>query len=175
MYEDLKNIYKTPIAKEAYKLLGVTEYQGNGNNPTILGWAKELGHTIRDYYTKDAIAWCGLFMGICAKRAGYLPPSGFDTLRALSWAKWGDPIFGEPLLWDVLVFKRQEGGHVGLYVGEDKLCYHVLGGNQGDKVSIVRIPKERLVAARREPMNSLPKSKVRVFRQGNGKVSENEA
>ena len=36
------------------------------------------------------------------------------------------------MLGDILTFKRNGGGHVGLYVGEDKDCYHVLGGNQGN-------------------------------------------
>lgn len=174
MYDDLKEVYKTPLAFEAIKLIGTKEYAGEADNPTILQWASELGHTIKDYYRKDSIAWCGLFMGVCAKRAGYVPPSGFDTLRARSWAKWGDPVTGNPLLWDVLIFERQGGGHVGIYVGEDKVCYHVLGGNQGDTVSIVRIPKERHIATRREPMNSFPKAKQRIFRSAKGIVSVNE-
>jgi len=174
-YKDLNERYKTPLAKEAMALFGVTEYQGADNNPTILEWAKELGHTISQYYTKDEIAWCGLYMGICAKRAGYIPPEGFDTLRAKSWSKWGDPVTGNALLWDVLVFDRQGGGHVGIYVGEDDKCYHVLGGNQGDKVSITRIPKERMVAIRREPMNSCPACKVIIKRAPSGAISQNEA
>lgn len=36
-------------------------------------------------------------------------------------------------------------GHVGFYVGEDAKGYYVLGGNQGDKVSVVRIAKDRLL------------------------------
>lgn len=174
-YKDLENMYKTPLAKEALALYGTTEFEGAANNPVILGWAKELGHTISDYYRKDEIAWCGLYMGVCAKRAGYIPPVGFNTLRAKSWSQWGDPITGEPMLWDILVFNRQGGGHVGIYVGEDNVCYHVLGGNQGDRVSISRVPKERLVAARREPMNSLPKTLKRIYRAPNGAISTNEA
>ena len=174
MYDDLKDRYKTPLAHEAMKLIGVKEFQGESNNPIIIQWANELGHTIKEYYRKDSIAWCGLFIGICAKRSGYIPPSGFDTLRARSWVKWGDPIKGEPVLWDILIFERQGGGHVGIYVGEDKVCYHVLGGNQGDEVSIVRIPKERFLMARKEPMNSFPKAKVKIIRDAKSKPSENE-
>jgi uncharacterized protein (TIGR02594 family) len=174
-YKDLEAAVIIPIMNEALKLYGVRELAGEGNNPIILGWAKELNHTVKSFYTKDSIAWCGLFMGVCAKRAGYQPPEGFHVLRARSWGKWGDPIHGFPLLGDILIFERQGGGHVGLYVGEDKVCYHVLGGNQGDVVSIVRIPKERLVTARRSPMNRLPKIVNRVMRSGNGKISTNEA
>ncbi|MEG8056929.1 hypothetical protein QP150_09490 [Sphingomonas sp. 22L2VL55-3] len=40
------------------------------------------------------------------------------------------------------------GGHVGFYVGEDATAYHVLGGNQGDTVSVARIAKDRCIARR---------------------------
>jgi hypothetical protein len=42
-------------------------------------------------------------------------------------------------LGDVLAFVRNGGGHVGLYVDEDASAYHVLGGNQSDRVSITRV------------------------------------
>lgn len=174
-YKDLETTYKTPLAKEALALYGVTEFAGNANNPIILEWAKELGHTISDYYRKDEIAWCGLFMGVCAKRAGYLPPSGFDALRAKSWANWGEPVYVDPVKYNILVFERTGGGHVGLYVGEDKKCYYVYGGNQGDKTGFARLPKERLFAVRREPMLIYPSSLTRIYRSPNGVVSENEA
>jgi len=48
----------------------------------------------------------------------------------------------------VLVFERPGGGHVGFYVGEDATAYHVLGGNQGDAVTIARIAKDRCIARR---------------------------
>lgn len=48
----------------------------------------------------------------------------------------------------MLVFDRAGGGHVGFYVGEDLTSYHVLGGNQGDRVSIMRLEKSRCVARR---------------------------
>ena len=39
-------------------------------------------------------------------------------------------------------------GHVGFYAGEDADAFHVLGGNQGNAVSIVRIGRDRLLGAR---------------------------
>jgi hypothetical protein len=47
-----------------------------------------------------------------------------------------------------LVFKREGGGHVGFYLGEDASSYQVLGGNQDDAVSVARLPKTRLIASR---------------------------
>ena len=174
-YIDLNLCLTLPLLKEAVLLYGIREFDGVANNPIILEWAKELGSTISQYYRADSIAWCALFMSVCAKRAGYRPPEGFDILRAKSFAKWGDPIAGEPVLGDILVFNREGGGHVGIYVGEDKNLYHVLGGNQGDCVSIARIPKERIVTVRRPPMNAMPKCAKRVFRAPQGIISTNEA
>lgn len=173
-YKDLNDCLVIPILRQAIMLYGTREFDGAANNPVILDWAKELGSTISQYYRADSIAWCALYLSICAKRAGYQPPEGFDILRAKSFAKWGDPIAGDPILGDILVFDRSGGGHVGLYVGEDHNTYHVLGGNQGNCVSIVRIPKERLLTARRSPMNSCPKCAKRIFRAPTGSISTNE-
>lgn len=167
-YADLNSCLSIPILHQALMLYGTTEYAGSDNNPVILDWAKELNHTISQWYRSDSTAWCALFISVCAKRAGFQPPEGFDAVRAKSFAKWGDPVFGEPVLADILVFHRAGGGHVGLYVGEDSTCYHVLGGNQGDTVNIVRIPKERLIAARRSPANSCSKHAKRIYRSAKG-------
>lgn len=145
-YQFLLSITSPKIVQEAIKLYGTKEIAGDKNNPVILGWGDELGGWIDEYYTADSIPWCGLFVGVCAKRAGF--PFGQKALSALEWTKWGTPV-KVPMLGDVLVFKRQGGGHVALYVGEDDTHYHILGGNQSDEVNIVRKPKNQLYAARR--------------------------
>jgi len=48
----------------------------------------------------------------------------------------------------VLVFELAGGGHVGFYVGEDLTSYHVLGGNQGKRVSVMRLEKSRCIRRR---------------------------
>lgn len=157
---------------EALKLYGVKETPGAANNPIILDWAKEVGAAD---YKHDSIAWCGLGMSVCAKRAGWeYRPKG-NPLWALNWATWGDPV-KTPMLGDVLTFKRPGGGHVGQYVGEDASAYHVLGFNQGDAVSIVRILKARLYAARRAPWKVAQPANVRVVKLAStGGLSKNEA
>jgi hypothetical protein len=72
-------------------------------------------------------------------------------------------------------FTRNGGGHVGFYVGEDSTSYHVLGGNQGDKVSVVRILKKRLVQARRPAYNSQPTNVRKITLAPNGIISDNES
>jgi len=155
---------------KAVELYGVTEAIGSKNNPVILGWAKELG--IDKVYNEDSIPWCGLYIAIVMQRAGRQPVK--DPLWAANWANFGVES-KTPMLGDVLVFTRQGGGHVGLYAGEDNQAYHVLGGNQGDKVSIVRIAKARLSQARRPAYNVQPINVRRMILKSNGKLSTNEA
>lgn len=164
---------KTPeILVQAVRLYGVREKPGPDNSPVIMAWAKELGGVAGNWYTSDDKAWCGLFIAICSQRAGFKAPDGFSALRARDWAKWGNPISGQPGRGDVLVFERTGGGHVGLYVAEDKTCYHVLGGNQSDMVNVSRIEKSRLLTARRSP--GITKA-VQTFVNAAGKISKNEA
>jgi uncharacterized protein (TIGR02594 family) len=154
---------------EALKLYGTQERQGAGSNPMILEWAKELG--LRDY-TADSIPWCGLFVAIVAHRAG--KPLAASPLWARSWANWGTKS-PKAALGDILVFSRNGGGHVALYVGEDDNYYHCLGGNQGDAVSIVRISKERCIAVRRFYSVGVPANVRSVKLAANGTPSTNEA
>lgn len=172
-YRWLEDEKSPAILREALNCYGIAEFKGDANNPIIIEWAKEVGGWIGSWYTQDSVPWCGLFIAVCAKRAGF--PFNQKALSALEWANWGDraPV---PMLGDVLVFKRPSGGHVGIYVGEDHACFHVLGGNQSDAVNVMRIDKSRLVAARRCPWKISQPANVRVVKlAATGKVSENEA
>jgi len=125
--------------------LGTREAAGPANNPTIIGWAKRLGTAVLGIaYNADSVPWCGLFVATCMAEAGIAPPS--IAVRASSWDKFGEP--ARPFVGAVLRFARPGGGHVGFAVGEDATRFFVLGGNQGDRVSIVPIEKARLVACR---------------------------
>lgn len=128
---------------EARQHLGVREVPGKLHNPKIMGWiqevgAKALGIPVND----DETPWCGTFMAMLMRRAGLASPA--IAVRASSWGKWGRQLNG-PRLGCVLVFSRAGGGHVGLYLSEDATHYHVLGGNQSDSVSIMRLEKSRLI------------------------------
>ncbi len=152
---------------EALALYGIRETIGSDNNPTILEWAKDLNLPA---YNADEIPWCGLFCAIVAKRAGKKIPE--NPLWARNWIAWGSKCV--PALGCVLVFSRgASSGHVGIYVGEDADCYHVLGGNQGDSVSIARIRKGRLIAAR-ESYNVRPANVRSVYLSDSGVISSNE-
>lgn len=156
---------------EALKLFGTLEAPGAKDNPVILAWAAQLG--LSKTYSHDSIPWCGLFMGIVAKRAGKVIPD--SLLWALSWADFGKEATGGAMLGDALTFKRNGGGHVALYVGEDATAYHCLGGNQSDKVCITRIAKSRLYRARRPIYAVQPANVRKVKLASTGKLSTNEA
>ncbi|MGE7157263.1 TIGR02594 family protein [Methylorubrum rhodesianum] len=159
------------VLVEALALFGTKETPGAASNPTILAWAKETG-LARDY-TNDGIAWCGLFVATVVKRAGFEPVA--KPLWARNWASFGTKA-DKASLGDVLVFSRDGGGHVGLYVGEDASAYHVLGGNQSDQVCVSRIAKSRCLAVRRCPWKLAQPGNVRPVRlAAGGALSVNEA
>ena len=141
---------------EGVKLHGTIELPGNADSPTLLAWAREVG--LDRVYTHDSIPWCGLFMALCAHRATWELPEG--PLWALNWAKWGTSE-DVPMLGDVMTFQRHGGGHVAMYVGEDETHWHILGGNQSDRVCIIRRSKPDLYAARRAPWRHAQPANVR--------------
>lgn len=155
---------------EFLKIHGTVEKAGAGNNPEIMRWAEVTG--LRKVYTADSIPWCGLGMAYVAHMAG--KPVVKDPLWALNWAKFGVAV-DHPELGDIVAFKRDGGGHVGIYVGEDATAYHVLGCNQSDACNITRIAKSRLYAARRPIYNVQPANVRRVHLAASGALSRNEA
>ena len=169
-YDWLKKETAPRILVQAVKHLGVKEIVGKEHNPTILGWAREL--KLASVYNADEIPWCGLFVAYCCKMAALEVVD--KPLWALSWSNWGfEPT--EAMLGDVLTFKRNGGGHVGIYVGEDDTHFHVLGGNQGNAVSVSRIDKNRLFKARRTMWKIAQPANVRVIKlEPKGVITTNE-
>lgn len=147
---------------------GVREIVGPKHNSTIMGWLRKLGSWIKD----DDTPWCGTFCAAVMQEAGLPYPREYP--RAKAWADYGANLRTTHLApGAILVFSRNGGGHVGFYVGEDATAYHVLGGNQGNAVNIMRIAKSRCIATRwprGEPVLGGP---VRLA--ANGDLSRNEA
>jgi uncharacterized protein (TIGR02594 family) len=173
-YKWLEQITPPRTIQEALKLYGTKEIKGPKHNQVILDWAKELG--ISGIVKDDEQAWCGLFAAVVVTRAGKeLPLKSYDILRALKWVGFGKEIPKmDASLGDILIFKREGGGHVGFYVGEDAAAYHVLGGNQSDMVCMTRIAKNRLFAVRRPIYNNQPSSVKKYILGATGPVSVNE-
>lgn len=174
-YDYLKKVTAPQILVKALELIGTKEIIGSIHNNIIISWAKDL--KIEKIYTADEIAWCGLFMAIVCQRANVatgITPT--EALWALNWNKYGTKQ-KTAMLGDILTFKRPGGGgHVGIYVGEDDNCYHVLGGNQSNAVTIARLEKTRCAGVRRTAWKiAQPESVKQVFLNANGFISKNES
>ncbi len=154
--------------------LGTREAAGALNNPTIMGWAKKLGIKVLGIvYNADSVPWCGVFVATCLQEAGL--PSAPIAVRATAWATYGQRLRFERLApGAILVFQRPGGGHVGFYMGEDADAFHVLGGNQGNAVTIMRIMKDRCIAARWPTGVAVTGAPVRLAKSG-APLSRNEA
>jgi len=138
----MQKVDMTKWIDEARKHIGLSEIKGAGTNLTIKGWLSSL----RAWWDEDSTPWCGVFAAHCIKSAGYELPKHW--YRAKDWLNWGVEI-AEPCYGCIVVFERKGGGHVGFCVGKDeKGRLMVLGGNQGDKVSIAPFDASRAAGYR---------------------------
>lgn len=126
----------------ARPLIGLHEIHGAEHSPEILDMWRAIK---RSGIQSDEVPWCAAFVGSCLERAG-IKSSRFES--AASYLKWGVRLDG-PAHGCIVVFSREGGGHVGFVVGLDptgKLL--VLGGNQGDQVSVKTFPVDRVTGYR---------------------------
>lgn len=125
---------------------GLKEIPGEKDNPVIINFFAEIGHT---WVQDDETAWCSAFINWCALKAG-LKKSG--KLNARSWLDFGDEIT-TPIPGDVVIFWRESPeswkGHVGLFVAERGKYIYCLGGNQKNMVRISGYNKAQLLGFRR--------------------------
>jgi len=122
---------------------GVVEQTGSFHNPRIIEYHSSC--TLRA--TNDETPWCSAFVNWCMIQAGL---SGTDNAAARSWLQWkeGSKI-KSPKLGCIAVFKRGTNpweGHVGMFSDEGDSHIQVLGGNQGNAVSVAPQRKEKLLA-----------------------------
>jgi uncharacterized protein (TIGR02594 family) len=178
-YKWLETIGVLPkMVAAALQYFGIKEIPGKGSNPVILDMAKGLG--IGNIYTDDDMSWCALFINHLIRLTGkpilQVGHDPYNYLRAKYMLNWGKQVqHGEEKLGDVLIFDREGGGHVGLYIAESGATFHVLGGNQSNAVTITEISKARLLGARRYYSIEPPASAIAYHMDSTGKVSTNEA
>ena len=113
--------------------IGVTERPGDEHEPLILHWltTTSLGRWGRG---RDETPWCSAFVNAMLERAGL---EGTKSAMARSWLGWGVPC--EPRIGAVVVLPRGQppAGHVGFVSSLRAGAMEVLGGNQGNRVSVV--------------------------------------
>lgn len=128
----------------ARKFLGVHEAAGDKDNPVVVDFYRRAGHPeIRH----DATPWCAAFVGAVLRDCGLKSTGG---LAAREYEGWGERL-DRPLLGCVGVKKRPGGGwvgHVGFVVAANGETVWMLGGNQGDAVSIAGFAREDFTAFR---------------------------
>lgn len=146
------NVTAFDIAK---RFLGLEEVEGHTSNPQVLAM---LRLDVK-WPVDDVTPWCSAFVNYVAFLLG-LPRS--KSLAARSWLAVGAPLDVRSALPenDVVVLKRGGGnqpgpsvldapGHVGFFAGLAPGEVIVLGGNQGNQVSIARYPAADVIGVRR--------------------------
>jgi uncharacterized protein (TIGR02594 family) len=149
----------TPLAITAFDLaqryVGIREFAGEKDHPLIRWWHSLC--TIGEQ--PDEVPWCSSFANGMAWELR-LPRS--KSALARSWLEVGQRVALEQaeVGFDVVILKRGQGnqpgpenttapGHVGFYAGHDDTFVELLGGNQGDSVSVARYPVSRILGIRR--------------------------
>lgn len=138
----------------AQRFIGVREIAGQMDNPQIMAMLR----LDNSWPQHDEVGWCSAFANyVCWLLR--LPRS--KSLMARSWLGVGSAIeIGEAMPeYDVVVLNRAGGpqdpavleapGHVGFYAGHSGGLVSVLGGNQGNAVSIAQFKAELILGLRR--------------------------
>lgn len=130
----------------------IREEPGKQDNPRI----REYHASTSGGAEPDSVPWCSSFMNFCVEQAGLV---GTDSKAARSWhtRKWGMEVPRED--WqegDIMVFWRESRtqstlGHVGFIVSLNGTRPQILGGNQGDRVSIGTPSKFNEILSVRRP------------------------
>lgn len=139
----------------AQRFVGVAEVGGPKSNPLVLAMLR----LDTAWVEEDATAWCSAFVNFVCWLLR-LPRS--KSLAARSWLSVGAPVALEDARpgFDVVVLSRGAGeqpgadilaalGHVGFFAGVDAAAVWVLGGNQGDRVSVMPYNRGRVLGVRR--------------------------
>jgi len=140
----------------AQRYVGIREISGEKSHPLVQWWHSLCGEGLE---TPDEVAWCSAFVNGIAWELR-LPRSKSPAAR--SWLGVGVPVPLEQAFpgSDVVIIKRgpepQPGpevtaaqGHVGWFAGREGDSILILGGNQGDQVSVAPFAANRLLGIRR--------------------------
>ena len=138
----------------AQRFVGIKEAPGSGSNPQVLAFLR-LDHS---WPAGDDVPWCSAFVNYIAWLLR-LPRS--KDLAARSWLTVGIPVdLDHAEVGDVVVLKRGDGdqpgpevinapGHVGFFASRPGSKVYLLGGNQGDSVSVAGFDAARVLGVRR--------------------------
>lgn len=166
------NLPAIPWITEFRKVYGWHEVR---DRDRLSRWLRSDGKTLGD---PARLPWCGDAMDTALALALPKEPRpgdlGKNPYWALNWSFLGESL-PVPFYGAITAFVRPEGGHVGVLVGQDEAHFYVLGGNQGDSISIVRIAKERARAHRWPSTYPNPRILLPTLAPGEIPFSTNEA
>lgn len=148
----MKTLNELPWIAEARAHIGLKEIVGPKHNNTILGWLKSLSA----WWSDDETPWCGVFVANCLRKAGRDLPRHW--YRAKDYLTYGTTL-DNPAYGSIAVLTREGGGHVAFVVGKDKQGnILLLGGNQGNMVSIAKYHPDRIISYRWPSLKGIPQS-----------------
>ena len=119
--------------------LGVTETPGKANTTRVVMYHSTTSLGKAD----DSVPWCASFVNFALKEAGI---AGTGAPNARSFLQWG--VSTPPKVGAVGVMRRGNSawqGHVGFVTAVTPTHVELLGGNQGDKVSIQRFDRSLFI------------------------------
>lgn len=126
----------------AWQNLGVKEIPGQQHHPLIVRWWQAIK---RGGIKDDETPWCSAFVGAMLEAVD-IRSTRFEG--AASWASWGQPLEA-PTEGCIVVITRPGGAHVGFEVGRDAAGrVLLLGGNQGNAVSVAAFDSRRVLTRR---------------------------
>ncbi|WP_374332215.1 TIGR02594 family protein [Aestuariivirga sp.] len=155
----------TKTLELARSYLGTKEVTGPADNPKIMEMYRTVG---QDWVEHDEMAWCAAFVGHCLETSGI---ASTQKLNARSYLTWGEkvPSLEQAKEGDVVVLSRGTSGwqgHVAFFLRAVGQQVEVLGGNQGNGVSITRYPKSKILGIRRAlGIATSPRPELRVVQQ----------
>lgn len=124
--------------------IGTSEVHGAKDNPRIIDYWSAAG--MKAVASSDETPWCAAFVGALLCGSGL--PRG--AANAKSYLQYGialdAPVFGA-----IVVLNRppvEWQGHVAFFAGSTADKFHLLGGNQGDRVSIASFDRSRVAGVR---------------------------
>lgn len=120
--------------------LGQAEVPGAGHNRQILAYHARTGLKAET----DETPWCASFVSWALEMADLISA---HSARAMDYAAWGQEL-KQPAIGCIVVLRRVGGGHVGFWMGERDGKVLLLGGNQGNRVSIAPYKLEDVVSYR---------------------------
>lgn len=132
----------------AFSELGQREFSGEEANPRIVAYMA----TAEPKLTSDESPWNSQFVNYVMRKSG---KNGTNSGLARSWLNWGKDAVaevGDSVVGSIVVASRKgvpAGGVAGFYLGDvDNDSIRMIAGNVCREVSIVKVPKDRILGYR---------------------------